>query len=97
MKIRILTGCPILLLLTVLTVHAQGDQAGLRGVPSMDVTIEALTSEALAGGLSMEQLRADVELRLRKSGVRVSKDAVSFLYVQITTLKTVPCNGLQSV
>ncbi len=52
----------------------------------MKVVVEGLNSDAIASGLDEEQIRADVELRLRKAGINVFDDSVGtapFLYVNI--------------
>lgn len=44
---------------------------GLRGLKGVYVAVEALKPEAERLGLTSDQIKTDVELRLRKAGVRV--------------------------
>ena len=43
----------------------------LKGIEGVGVVVECLRPEAKEGGLTEQQLQTDVELRLRKAGVRV--------------------------
>jgi hypothetical protein len=43
----------------------------LRGITSIEVVVESPDSEAIRDGLTKDQIQTDVELRLRKAGVRV--------------------------
>src|SRR5438445_7718264 len=99
MKTRTLSGSVWLLLLLVLTANGQTERSALRGVPATtSVVIEGLSRDAVLAGLSTDQLQTDVELRLRKAGIRISDSATvpSYLYVQITALKSSEC-GLYAV
>lgn len=83
------------LVLIVLPANAQSHkQSALRGISSTGVVIEELPADAQRGGLNGEQLRTDVELRLRKAGVRIDNDkANSFLYVRVYAIKNEQCGG----
>ncbi|MDR3707469.1 MAG: trypsin-like peptidase domain-containing protein [Capsulimonadaceae bacterium] len=66
----------------------------LKGIVAVSVLIEDLNDEAKAAGLDEDVLKTDVELRLRKDGIKVSSEDFSqkvsqnsgYVYVQITTL-----------
>ena len=64
------------------------DRATLKGLKQLYVEVERVDAEAREAGLSPEQLKADVEARLRRAHVKVS-DSVSdpSVYVAVTTLK----------
>jgi hypothetical protein len=66
----------------------------LRGLESVFVIVEKLSPDVEQDGLHQDQIRTDVELRLRTAGIRVPKRAESlatpgnpYLLVNITTLK----------
>jgi len=83
----------ILLLVSFACANGQSHpkRDALRGIARMKVAIESLGAETQAGGLSVEQLQADVELRLRKAGLRVldesGDDLAPFLYVNVHAIK----------
>jgi len=56
-------------------------RAGLKGIKEVEVVVEDMSPEAEKDGLTRDQLQTDVELRLRKAGIRVTSGAVAFLYV----------------
>ena len=65
--------------------------AGLKGVA---VTIEKFRPEAMADGLDSSQIKTDVELRLRKAGIKVFDNrydagnvGAASLYVNVNTIK----------
>ena len=62
----------------------------LKGLKQVGVLIEDLDRDAMAEGLSVEQLKTDVELRLRRSSIKVPDDPATgdaYLYVWVSTLK----------
>ena len=52
--------------------------------------VEQISPKAIEAGLMPEQVNTDVELRLRRSGIKVVDSAPAYLYVQITALKPGP-------
>ena len=66
----------------------------LRGLYPPSVNVESLTSDAEQNGLSTSQIKTDVELRLRKAGIRLttpkSSDEPAYpqVYVSVRTLKS---------
>ena len=64
----------------------------LRGIKSISVSIEDLAPEAKEAGLSTDQIRTDVELKLRMAGIKVitPKEASlsPYLYININIRKT---------
>src|SRR5207249_4173290 len=50
---------------------SEADRATLRGVEGVDVLVEALKPEVERAGVTRQQLKIDVELQLRKAGIRV--------------------------
>jgi Putative peptidoglycan binding domain len=69
------------------------DRATLRGLPGIEVVIEQLTSEVEQAGLTVQQLRTDVELRLRQAGIpllskeeRFRVPGAPYLYVRVTAM-----------
>lgn len=79
----------LLLAISSSVTYAQSpERRALRGVLGLRVVVEQLPSDALNAGLTRELLQTDVELRLRKAGVRiVDYDAAPFLYVKIGAMK----------
>ena len=57
----------------------------LTGLDSIRVAVEPLSLAGKNAGLSEESLKTAVELRLRKTGVPVSEEAVGVLYVDLTS------------
>ena len=53
----------------------------LRGLQVMGVLVESLTPEGRRTGLTEEQIKTDVELQLRKVGIRVDDSADDYLYL----------------
>ena len=67
------------------------EKQSLKGIASLFVLIEDISDEVQRDGLSQTQLQTDIELRLRKAGIRVvNKDqgiGGPFLYLNITAVK----------
>lgn len=83
MRMRTLFVFPILLLFAGV-ITAQSDRDGLRGIPAVKVTIQVLGDD---GRLGQDQLRADIESRLRKAGIRVSdSDDAPLLQATVTCM-----------
>ena len=59
----------------------------LQGLKGFKVVIEELPPAAIADGLTVDQLRIDVELRLRKAGVPVTTTGRPFLYINVYPVK----------
>jgi hypothetical protein len=64
----------------------------LAGLRTVGVMIEELAPEAEQGGLTSNLLQTDVEVRLRKAGLRVAEgperlQAPAFVYVNVNTAK----------
>ena len=81
-----------LLLHTFSLAGDEPNQTALRGLKGVYVLVESLAPEAEQLGLNKGQLKTDVELRLRKAGVRVlTKEewkripGVPYLYVNVNT------------
>ncbi len=63
------------------------ERAPLKGLKKFHVTIENLDSESQGAGLSADQLKTDVELRLRRSRVPVKDSSLASLYVNVNPLR----------
>lgn len=69
-------------------------QAALRGLYPPSVNIQKLSEDAKAAGLVAEQLRVDVELRLKRFGVPVSNrnadgtPAYPQIYIRVSIIKS---------
>lgn len=75
-------------------VDDETSRPSLKGLDGLLVIVEDLGAEVERDGLTRDQLQADVELRLRKAGIRVVKrdDAAAtpgapYLYVNLNALK----------
>ena len=58
----------------------------LRGIESFDVVVECLDTESQEHGITVEKIKTAVELRIKRTGIRVGDKEESYLYVQVTTL-----------
>ena len=63
-------------------------RSSLKGLKTIGLVVEKMPLEVEKEGLTREQLRKDVELRLKDSGVTVAKEAGGFLYVRVETSKS---------
>lgn len=88
-------------LITLFTISACGQKNGslekgsLRGLPGVNVYISGLNSDIEQEGLTKEQIQTDVEVRLRKAGIRVlsfeetrKSTSKPILMIQILTLRS---------
>jgi hypothetical protein len=68
------------------------NRQSLKGIKGFRVVIQDIGSDAVADGLTVNQLQTDVELRLRKAGVTVLETGVDvpFLSVRAALFKTSP-------
>ena len=65
----------------------------LTGLDSIRVAVEPLSLAGKNAGLSEESLKTAVELRLRKTGVPVSEEAVGVLYVDLNVVAMADVEG----
>lgn len=79
------------------SVYVADDIETLRGLRGVYVVVETIRADIEDAGLTTEQLQTDVELRLRKVGVRVLSESEwlatrekPYLYVNINVFKTDP-------
>ncbi len=67
------------------------DRATLKGITTIRVVVDNLDPEAERDGLTKDQLQTDVELRLRKAGIRVTslraESESSYLHLAVNTIK----------
>jgi hypothetical protein len=89
---RYVTVVPLLLLISTATALGQArldlNRAPLKGLKKFHVLIESFDAESQSAGLSTEQLRTDVELRLRRSRVPVQDSGYdAYLYVNVNPLR----------
>jgi len=63
------------------------DANTLKGIRAVQVAIEDLSDSAQALGLEEETLQTDVELKLRRAGLRVSSTPVgAFVYISVSVV-----------
>jgi hypothetical protein len=63
------------------------DAQTLKGISAVQVAIEDLSDSAKALGLDEETIQTDVELKLRRAGMRVSSTPASpFVYISVTVV-----------
>ncbi len=73
------------------SLNADREPRTLANKPRFAVIVESLDSDATRCGLTVPQVRTDVEIRLRRSGVVVvDQTTFGFLYVDISVLRTIP-------
>jgi hypothetical protein len=70
------------------------NRASLRGITTIAVVVEDLSPDPVSDGLTTDQIRTDVELRLRKSGVKIEARNTSYLYVKAHPFKSRSTPGL---
>ncbi len=75
--------------------QTNGEQSSLHGIKSVRVVIERLASDVERDGLTLSQIRTDVELALRQAGIRVqsienagTEPGNPYLYVNLMTTKS---------
>lgn len=78
--VPLFVGC-----VTCLIAGGPFEQATLRGITTVQVVVEDLNPDGARDGLTKYQISTDVELRLRRAGVKVGASRTS-LYVQATLL-----------
>ena len=59
----------------------------LKGLKATRVLVESLSSDGRRTGLTVEQIKTDVELQLRKVGIRIDESAFQSLYVDASILQ----------
>lgn len=86
----------VLLLLACGVNGVAGDAESLKGISGIWVLVENLDPDLLKAGLTKGELRADIEDRLRESGIAVKPPSASgsgpFLYLELTDI-SVPAGG----
>ncbi len=67
------------------------DRATLKGIAAIQVVVEDLNPDAERDGLTRDHLQTDMELRLRKAGIRVTSKheeaGGSYLYLNVSAVK----------
>jgi len=76
----------VLLLLSV-PVWASEPPGTLQGIDALAVVVDQVAPDAERDGLSRAQLQADVELRLRQSGIKVDPASTYHLQVSLMTYR----------
>lgn len=56
----------------------------LTGIEEIGVVVEQLDKGLENLGLSPDEIKTDVELKLQRAGIKVSQDAMSYLYVYVS-------------
>ncbi len=62
-------------------------KATLRGINGISVVVENLRPGETEDGLTVDKIQTDVELSLRKAGVKVIDSALIYLYVSVNVVK----------
>jgi hypothetical protein len=73
---------------------SENSRPTLKGITEVAVVVEDPGADAIKDGLTIDQLQTDVELRLRKAGIKVSKEVSPYLYVNAHLLKSTTYPGL---
>jgi predicted amidohydrolase len=82
---KIALALVVLLLLPGVSYALTDNQKALVGLPGLSVSV-AVDPRMLPFGLTEEQIKTDVELRLRKAGIKVVEGRWPLLAVSITTM-----------
>jgi hypothetical protein len=86
------TSIPVVLLLMLATAHPalatdeSIERQTLKGIKVVAVQVDALRPEIERDGLTQTQVKADVEQRLRESGIRVDDAASATLLVNVNAV-----------
>ena len=90
MKRNLLYCCVLFMVLLVSVPFSFGqssDVLTLRGLQAIGVVVEGLTSEGRRTGLTSQQIKTEVELQLRKVGIRVDESVREFVYVNVNIVE----------
>jgi hypothetical protein len=63
------------------------DRKSLQGIKGVTVVIEGFNADVVSDGLTVEQVKTDVELRVRKAGIVVHTDGFPILHVDCNVMK----------
>jgi hypothetical protein len=89
MNWRVMRLLILLFMVTATGMMASDEPAArdtLRGIKKVEVVVETLSPDEIRDGLTADQIKTDVELRLRKAGITVGSTA-TMLYIQPNLLK----------
>ena len=78
-----LLGCGI----NLLAGDSEQERQTLKGIKSVDVFVLDLSPDEMSDGLSVSQIKTDVELRLRLAGIKVDPTSSIRLYVAPNLVK----------
>jgi hypothetical protein len=68
----------------------EGDRRTLRGIKAVRVVVEDISDNANNDGLTVDQIRTDVELRFRRNGVAIAESGlflIPYVYVNAHLLR----------
>src|SRR5262245_56922519 len=89
-QVMVLVAMAVLMVCQLAHALESGNRESLRGLKGVNVLIEDLEAEVERDGMSKDQIQTDVELRLRKAGIRVLTEQESivtpglpYLYVRL--------------
>jgi hypothetical protein len=66
---------------------SEGERSSLKYVDELFVVVENLGQDLKEIGLTEEQLKVDMELKLRLAKIQVSADAMSYLYLKVNGVR----------
>ena len=59
----------------------------LRGINAIDVVVEDLIEASSGTGVTVENIKTDVEVKLRSAGILIIRDSFKHLYVNVNIMK----------
>jgi hypothetical protein len=71
----------------------EDQRQSLADIPALQVKVAALTQDAMADGLRVNELKADMGLKLRSAGIKVDDESAPYLYALITYRKSLAPQG----
>jgi len=88
LRLQICVWLSVLLVWPVAS-HATGkiERESLRGLKGVRIVIESLSDNMKAFGLTKQQLRTDVEVKLRSAGIPVPSLSDGYLYIRLNGIK----------
>lgn len=85
------------LALSITTAAAQNSSENqtqsLADISALQVTVAALTQDAITDGLRVDELTVDTELKLRSAGIKVDDESASYVYVLVSYRKSLAPQG----
>lgn len=74
-------------------ISPEDQRQSLTDISTLQVRVAALTQDATADGLRVDDLKTDTKLKLRSAGIKVDDESAPYLYVVVTYIKSIAPQG----